>query len=651
MSQYCSPMTQQVWNHYVHDQILDPQLVRPHVAASWRRCRQQNVDPHRDHRMDISPVDLERRLARLQDLVHVALPTMENLYEFVQESGFQVVLADDHGYLLKVLGCEQIRHKTQDVQLCPGANWTESYKGTNAIGTCLIEKKPLQIHAWEHFCQAHHFLTCSAAPIFDPDGQLVAVLNMTGDHHQANDHTLGMVVAAAKAIEQQLSLRRAHHKLFAAYKYADTIMNTMSEGVLTVDCDGVITQINDMATRMMGLNDRSCVGQHVSTVLSSFTPILNLLRTGIDYENQKVVFEGNGRQFYSSGRQLFDDFGQQIGAVAVFKHTHCAPEQPQAVLISQPTRYRLDDIRGDSAVMVEARRRARIAANSDSTVLLTGESGTGKEMFAQSIHSLSRRSKHPFIALNCAATPESLIESELFGYEEGAFTGAAKGGRIGKIESAVGGTLFLDEIGDMPLYTQVKLLRVIQERKLSRLGATTEIPVDIRIIAATHRDLIEEIGAGRFREDLFYRLNVIPLRIAPLRQRCEDLPLLVHHLVKAIARRLERGTIHVSDDFVAACRAYSWPGNVRELENVIERAINMVDEDRQLTPQLMELTSELSLGADEHLQPVRPLKEVERELLIQALHSCQGNIVQASNLLGISRNTIYRKIREFDIDI
>lgn len=641
-----------VWDRYVHKKELDSNQVPPHVANSWQRCEKLKIDPHKDQQLEISRAELERRLSSMKELLIVAMPTMENIYNFVRESGFQVVLADEQGYLLKVLGCKEILNKTKGVQLCPGANWTESYKGTNAIGTCLIERKPLQIHAWQHFCEANHFLTCSAAPIFDSEGTLQAVLNLTGDYHHANDHTLGMVVAGANAIENQLRLRRAHHKLFAAYKYSDTIINTMSEGLLTVDSEGIITQLNSAAGELIRIGNRDCIGEHVSKVLSHSTPILNLLRTGSDYENQKIVFEASGHTFYSSGRLLHDDFGNQIGAVAVFKRPNRSDKQPKKLVIPVATRYTLDDIIGDSDVMVETRRRATIAAKSNSTVMLRGESGTGKELFAQSIHAMSKRCQHPFVAINCAATPETLIESELFGYEEGAFTGACKGGRAGKLEIADGGTLFLDEIGDMPLYTQVKLLRVIQERKLSRLGSTTEIPVDIRIVAATHRDLQKEMDSGRFREDLYYRLNVIPLNIPALRDRVEDLPQLVEHFVTKLSLSLGKQRLRLTNHFVRACYAYPWPGNIRELENVIERAINMVGEDGALIPELMELNTDVHhADAGDETVTIRPLKEMEHQLLVKALESCNGNIVQASNALGISRNTIYRKIREYDIDV
>jgi len=349
------------WAEYANHKLVEPQNIRPHVANSWQRCRKLNVDPYCDQKLIISPKDLKQRMAQFKDLITVALPTMKNIYNFVRESGFKVVLADEDGYVLSIMGGPENSANADDEQMCAGANWSELYKGTNAIGTCLVERQPLLIHAVEHFCETNHLMTCSAAPIHDPNGKLIGVLNLTGEYHHANDHTLGMVVAGANAIENQFRLHRTNHKLFSAYKYSETIINTMSEGLMTVDTKGIVTQLNEAAAHM------------VETTASE----------------------------------------------------------------------------------------------------------------AISIHTLGPRRDKPFVAINCSATPETLIESELFGYVDGAFTGASKGGKAGKFEMADGGTLFLDEIGDMPMYTQVKLLRVIQERRVSRVGSSTEIPVNIRIIAAT----------------------------------------------------------------------------------------------------------------------------------------------------------------------
>jgi transcriptional regulator of acetoin/glycerol metabolism len=621
------------------------------AANSWKRCLKLKVDPSRHVRADISARELQKRIEAHDALVKVATPTMENIYNFVNNAGFQVVLSDNHGYLLKVLGGKAISHDSRDGLLYPGSNWNESQRGTNAIGTCLVEKKPLKIHAAEHFVEDNRNLTCSAAPIFSPDGELLAVLNLTGDHRFANDLTLGMVVSGANAIENQLQLHQANTKLFASYKYSDTIIRTMSEGLISVDPKGFITQLNTVGARIIGVNARTSVGQHISDVLGEEAPILDLLRTGVSYENKEVVTDNGQRTFYSSATLLHDDYGTMIGAVSVLRNSKVSKRSSRQPAVIQQARYSFDEIIGDSEAMLKTKKMAEIAARSMSTVLIHGESGTGKELIAQGIHNASTRHGQPFVAVNCAAITETLLESELFGYEEGSFTGAKKGGHPGKVEIANGGTLFLDEIGDMPLQMQVKLLRMLQERRICRVGSTEEVEIDIRIIAATHKDLKKGVQEGTFRKDLYYRLNVLPITIPALRERLDDLPALADYMVKNLSDRFGKGTVSIGSMFLRACRAYDWPGNIRELENVIERALNMVEDGGKLTAELLDLDPVELAPTEEASGAVRPLKEMEMEMVTRALDISRGNIVHASTLLGISRNTIYRKIKEYDIVI
>jgi len=620
------------------------------AANSWRRCLQLNVDPSRHVRVDMGARELQKRIEAHQDLVTVATPTMENIYNFVNDSGFQVVLSDNHGYLLKVLGERKTPCPSTLARLFPGANWNESLRGTNAIGTCLVERKPLKIHASEHFFEENHTLTCSAAPIFSPDGELLAVLNLSGDHRYANDLTLGMVVAGANAIENQLQLHRVNTKLYASYKYSDTVIQSMSDGLVIVDPNGKITKINQVGARILGVSAREAIGIHISEMFGERAPVLDLLRTGIAYENKEVVLDGGQRTFYCSATLLRDDYGQMIGAVSVLRPRNTGKRQ-RLLPVAQTARYCFDEIIGDSEAMQKTRRMAEMASRSLSTVLIQGESGTGKELIAQGIHNASSRHDQPFVAVNCAAITETLLESELFGYEEGSFTGAKKGGHPGKVEMANGGTLFLDEIGDMPLQMQVKLLRMLQERRICRVGSSDEIPVDVRIIAATHQNLKQQVQEGAFRKDLYYRLNVLPIMIPSLRERMDDLPELAEYLVEKLSDRFGKGQITISSMFLRACQNYDWPGNIRELENVIERAMNMVDEGGKLTPEMLDLDP-VELASDMAVvDGVRPLKEVEMEMVVRALEMARGNIVHASSLLGISRNTIYRKIKEYDIVI
>jgi transcriptional regulator with PAS, ATPase and Fis domain len=288
---------------------------------------------------------------------------------------------------------------------------------------------------------------------------------------------------------------------------------------------------------------------------------------------------------------------------------------------------------------------AKKVADSRSTILITGESGTGKELFAQAIHNESARRDEPFVAINCGAIPRELIESELFGYDDGAFTGARRGGKPGKFEIADGGTLFLDEIGDMPLDMQVKLLRAIEDGVVTRIGGSRPIPVDVRIIAATNKDLEQEVRKGNFRKDLYYRLNVIPLRLPPLRERKDDIPILIEYFMKRISRRLNKKPVEIPENIMKALTEYNWPGNIRELENFVEFVIN----SEGIIPVLVEEKFSMNITLDRDL-PNNSLEAAEKEHILRVLELNGWNIASAARELGIGRNTLYRKIKKYNLD-
>jgi transcriptional regulator with PAS, ATPase and Fis domain len=314
-------------------------------------------------------------------------------------------------------------------------------------------------------------------------------------------------------------------------------------------------------------------------------------------------------------------------------------------ILSGQAIYTFDKIIGEDKNFIKVVNYAKKVADSKSTVLLTGESGTGKEVFAQSIHNHGIRREEPFIAVNCGAIPRTLIESELFGYEEGAFTGARKGGSAGKFELANGGTIFLDEIGEMPIDMQVRLLRVIEEGVINRIGSPKQISVNVRIIAATNKDLLEEVSKGNFRKDLFYRLNVLPIRLPSLKERKVDIPLLVDYYMKKTSKRLNKRRVEISEEYMNYLQSYEWPGNIRELENMIELIVNT--ETIQLNPSIRDDEEQISaVRYNAHMS----LHKLEQEHIIRVLKEVKGNITVAAKVLDIGRNTLYRKIEKYNID-
>jgi transcriptional regulator of acetoin/glycerol metabolism len=662
MSEHLLTQGKKAWELYFEKDVLDPRLVRGAIASSWQRCRTLNVNPLLTSGSDVIEETqlLEQRRYEREQLIRVARPFLRDLSYFVGGSDFQVILTDENGLLLEVAGDERNAARAREVHLCAGANWSEASRGTNAIGTAIIDRAPVQIHAWEHFREENQFLTCSAAPIIDPAGNIAGVIDISGDCRYANPHTLGMVVAAVRAIENQLRLEQAMNKLSVASRYSNALVRGITDGLVAIDTEGIVTEINAKGGEIFGINPALAKGYPLKRLYKGDIPILQVVRNGKEYKNQEFIVNPSGRRIQSSASVLRDEDGSILGAVAFFSEiqTHQQAVRRGPVLFCH--RYAFDDIVGDSLPMQKAKDWATLAATCTSTVLILGESGTGKEIFANSIHNASLRSRGPFLAINCAAMPESLIESELFGYNDGSFTGAKKGGQAGKFEMANGGTIFLDEIGEMSVCMQSKLLRVLQERTVSRIGSSQEINVDIRIIAATHCDLSKDVEEGRFREDLYYRLAVLEVKIPALRERMEDIPALAHCLIGKISTRLERPPVEMSLEFLQKLASYSWPGNVREMENVLERALIHTRGCSTLTVEHLELpTAKVSPVTDQESSPSRPalphartggsLRDVEKQAIAEALDFCCGNIKQTAARLGIARNTLYRKMLEYGL--
>jgi len=387
------------------------------------------------------------------------------------------------------------------------------------------------------------------------------------------------LMMAFRSLEGVTQVIFRHHMLWEEREHElRTILNSVSEGVIAVDKEGKVTHINSVALDTFDCAQEDIIGQKMDEFFQTPMPLLDSLKTGQAYHLKEMRFKRGTRfiHYLTSGVPILDDHGQIIGGVATMNDY----QKVEDLISKVGGRKRLttfEDIVYQSAKIRQVVETAKTVAKGKSTVMLRGESGTGKEMFAQAIHMESHRSDAPFIAINCSALPSALLESELFGYEEGAFTGAIKGGRKGLFEQATGGTLFLDEIGEISAQFQVSLLRALQEGTIRRIGGMREIPVDVRIIAATHRNLEEMIQKGEYREDLYYRLNVIPLKIPPLMEHLEDIPRLVQHLVHKVSVKLDRPEICLTMESMQLLMNKHWPGNVRQLENVLERFINTLD--------------------------------------------------------------------------
>ncbi len=446
---------------------------------------------------------------------------------------------------------------------------------------------------------------------------------------------------------------RAMQRLKITAKEVETIINTIQEGIIAVNALGEVTYFNNSAEKMLGYSCEDVIGKLITDVLPE-SPLPEVIATGEERVAVEVTHRARNRVHLLSNAYPVKVDQQVVGAVESF-NTVDEVQRVAYRLSNIQTNTGFDLIVGNSAALQAVKQKAMRVAESSSTVLIEGESGTGKELFARAIHNVGPRSRRPFVALNCSAIPDSLLESELFGYEEGAFTGARHGGKPGKFELANGGTIFLDEIGDMPLYLQSKLLRVLQERSIERVGGVRPIPIDVRVIAATNKDLAAMVTTGEFRADLYYRLQVIPLRLPPLRERREDIPLLMGFFLEKYNRLLNKKFRGFTREVQQAMVSYYWPGNIRELENAVEYACNLELGDEITMESLPPKLKKGDLPGEDVVLKAKleqGIKEVERRVFLEAFQM-YGTTVEAkkriADALGISTATLYRRLKELNL--
>ncbi|SDE88312.1 sigma-54-dependent Fis family transcriptional regulator [Sporomusa acidovorans] len=644
------------WKEFISNGKINDQVILPQIADSWMRCSQLALNPEDGCAQNIlERADIRILLEKNQDIINIAKPFMANLYQFFYNSGFIVVLADVHGYVMECFGDRSSLTSARKIHFVPGASWREGDVGTNAIAVGLMTGKPVQVSGAEHYCRKHHWWTCSAAPIFNSEGEIVAFLDVSGPAQAAYSHTLGMVVAAADAVTTQLGMQQKNYELSLLNKRLSGIFNAVSDGVILFDRFGKVKEYNQNVQKILGKSSKIFNGIPIQTIFKNNSQLIHrLLDRKNSYTDIEFQFDDHtgAKHCILSGETIVDKQGDVNGGIIILR-----PVEPVYALPSRLsghyTTFQFNDILGNSAAISEAVRQASAAAVTSSNIILQGESGTGKEMFAQAIHNKSSRRSGPFVALNCGAIPRELVGSELFGYEDGAFTGAKRGGKPGKFELASGGTLFLDEIGDMPLEQQVALLRVLQEKMVPRIGGNKVIPVDVRIICATNKDLNQLVASGAFRQDLYYRLNVFKIDIPPLRERQGDIELLFCHFVDKFGQ--EQGRDYTVDATVIEyLRQYSWPGNVRELHNIAERACTIAEANRIslacLPPELCcPKAGRCQETAMDNKKIKKRIEEQEFEKIRALLEAERGNISRVASQLGIARSTLYRKMKKYSI--
>ncbi|RQW64743.1 sigma-54-dependent Fis family transcriptional regulator [Vibrio viridaestus] len=627
------------WKKFLQHE--SPSEIRPSILLSWQRSRNANVDPNQFSYTYVSKAELKDILQAQKELINVAQGIMDNLLAFNPHG--HINLTNSGGVTLAYCGLD----------LTPvGSILTEDILGTNSTARCLIENRLVYTASGENWKLGlrERNQHCAAAPIRNNEGELIGVLTLTGTRGEFNKHTLGTVKAAAEAIEQQLILRQ----LLAEQR---SILETLNEGVIVTDRNGLIKTANRYANQIFF--GKNLIGTHIDRILSPEDTELMLMSPCNDREvvfipapNQRISCLISLMQTPDGGRVLSLRENKRIQAIT------------RRVMGAGAT-YTFNQIIGQSKKLVSTITQAQSCSRAESTVLLTGESGTGKELFAQAIHNASSRCNGPFIAVNCGAIPRDLVQSELFGYVSGAYTGARSGGAPGKFELAEGGTLFLDEIGEMPLEAQTSLLRVLQENEVIRIGSSKPFKLNVRIIAATNCDLLDMVDHHSFRRDLYYRLNVISIIIPALRDRKEDIQSLIEFFADRICNNLKRISPTFSSEAMESMLDYPWPGNVRELENIVERILNLTT---GLTIRLQDLPPELTQENSPNNMNLVDLKRSqktsildtsnyinleaqERAHIITIMIKNQGNIRKSSQDLGISRPSLYSKLKKWAINL
>lgn len=611
------------------------------IRRSWQRCvGEYRLDPGRPRPVRVlSQQALRDHQEPVDELLHVARAGVDRLYGQIAQLGYVLLLTDRRGITVEFRGQREQDRALRQAGLYLGADWDERYAGTCAVGTCLHDGQAITCHQSEHFDATHIGLTCTAAPITDPQGQVIAVLDISAlqspRSRESQTFAQALVNLYSQMIEDAYFLHRYRNSLILRFDTAREFVHLNGRGLIAIEEDGRIIAANG--------SGRALIDEHLSR-WPSWSPERNLDATQLfdaeigDLLGILTSREDQVRAFRvrANDTTCFVTLLEPRGRSQTVRTAREATSSVPA----------LDRLAADDPSMHRVLKLSRRLRNETVSVLITGETGTGKEVLARALHDSGQRADGPFVAVNCAAIPESLIESELFGYLPGAFTGGHRKGMRGLIQQADGGTLFLDEIGDMPLPLQTRLLRVLSEREVMPLGAETPVKVDIRIVTATHRNVAELITSGRFREDLYYRLNGAQLHLPPLRERADR-----HYVIRSVYDALleERGqTIHLRADAMSALLAHDWPGNIRQLKNALSFALATI-ENEEIT--LYDLPEECHNGRVPvtllagTASPDVPVPGGDAKDLLDRLQRSAWNVSQVARQLGVSRPTIYRRMR------
>ncbi|MED3079537.1 sigma-54-dependent Fis family transcriptional regulator [Bacillus wiedmannii] len=613
-----SPFYLHTWKKFVDEGILDSNRMNERISESWHRCKQANVNPHMNKGQKILSSNVFQDQKKKSEIfLDIAIPQLQNMRKTIDELQMMALLIDPDGYVLSLSGNQQALKRAKHINFIEGVKWTEAAVGTNAIGTALQIEEAIMISGTEHYSIASHSWSCAAAPIHNDDGKLIGVLDFSCPIEFSHPYMLGMVTSIAHAIERECSIRVHQNELHLIHRFLDVI-DSDEQVVICNHRDVIVSASKRIRERVSNWSRMKL------EVLMQYG-LKSKLEVPV-YSNERMIGKciyvkenKQGNVFSTSPFINGITFPGVIGTSNAFQHT-------------------LEEI--------------KLVSPTDASVYVCGETGVGKEYVARAIHENSPRKNGPFIAVNCGSLPKELMESELFGYVEGAFTGARRQGYKGKFEQADGGTIFLDEIGEVPPEMQVALLRVLQERTVTPIGSSKEVPVNIRIITATHKDLLRLVEEGKFRQDLYYRLHVYPLYVPSLMERKEDIPYFIQHFCEQ-----KDWKVVFPKSICNQFSQHTWPGNIRELLNVLER-IYILSQGQEICEKQISFLLQTMMGNQHQLalqvenkteHTLNFREKIQRDSMIEALEKTNGNVSLAAKLLDVPRSTFYKRMQKYKL--
>ncbi|MDA2093415.1 MULTISPECIES: sigma-54-dependent Fis family transcriptional regulator [Bacillus] len=613
-----SPFYLHTWKKFVNEGVLDSNRINQRISESWHRCKQANVNPHMNKGQKVLSSHIFREQKKKSEIfLDIALPQIQNMRKTIDELQMMALLIDPDGYVLSLSGNKQTLKRAKHINFIEGVKWTEAAVGTNAIGTALEIEEAIMISGTEHYSVVSHSWSCAAAPIHNDDGKLIGILDFSCPIEFSHPYMLGMVTSIAHAIERECSIRVHQNELHLIHRFLDVI-DSDEQVVICNHRDVIVSaskSVRERVTNWSRMKLEDLVHHGLETKLE--IPV---------YSNERMI-----------GKCMYLKENKQMNTYSAF------------TFIKGIT---FPGVTGTSKAFQHTLEEIKLVSPTDASVYVCGETGVGKEYVARAIHENSPRKDGPFIAVNCGSLPKELMESELFGYAEGAFTGARRQGYKGKFEQANGGTLFLDEIGEVPPEMQVALLRVLQERTITPIGSSKEVPVNIRIITATHKDLLRLVEEGKFRQDLYYRLHVYPLYVPSLLERKEDIPYFIQHFCER-----KNWNVVFPKSICNQFLQHTWPGNIRELVNVLER-IYILSQGREICEKQVAFLIQTMMGNQQQLelqvenkteQTLHFREKIQRDSMIEALQKTNGNVSLAAKLLDVPRSTFYKRMQKYKL--